>query len=793
MYAHQRLKSNPAKGHRTNDDSEEEEEEEFKDLDFDFKDEEDLCRTFLQHQKSKRTCCARGCFKNFRLSDARKVWRSVMEFRTVSPRKSDGQRLFMSFIRTCYHCSVVRNLKPGGSGIPEKTKVYEFLIPMYGQHVCRTFFLEFFCIGVKVWRGVTTSKSFLPEAHALRARAGKDANHYCPEKNENVIKFVQDLARDHGMPWPVRVRLSKPRGDDSEEEDFHQSTEYIMPASFTMREIYRLFCKAHDDLSISWKAFNKLLNSDELENIRINKSEAGVCGTCLSLCRSLRKLRADSASEEKRQSLLERLRLHLNLSVAARRAYKEDQQKARASSTIDGRKELATLSFDFATNMKVPIFQMETQQGYQGKQKGLDFKVFGVVDEGTGNQTNLIYKEGRTVDADDVISLLHFYLTEINPAAGKAKKLILWVDSCSGQNRNQFMMQYLYSRVIQGFHEEVLVKFMVVGHTKFAPDRGFGQNHLRVSGRDIYSGPAFFDALRSDKNFPMEPPARIFRNWRETFKKYYRDTPGICATDIICIRIRVTETDTRLVELAWAERGELGQELRYEAQPQLLKLGRGRTIDVNAAVQDLKKGIFFDEHYSNFPPSKEDGLITMKRKKGLLDLLLPELERLSVDQADIDWWKDLPSLPEGESRKKKDRGKGKRRLAGKSDSEDENAVCVVEGEVGNQRSSLGSISSDLFDFLQPQSDEAEAEAPEEEREPEGELQHDEHIELAETQTHTPEHEPQPVPQPEPLDEPPQPETPPEEPAPRESLSRQFKNIAVEGRRKRKRAVDPDFV
>lgn len=50
----------------------------------------------------------------------------------------------------------------------------------------------------------------------------------------------------------------------------------------------------------------------------------------------------------------------------------------------------------------------------------------------------------------------------------------LHADNCSGQNKNRYMMQYLLWRVLTGLHKEVMISFLPVGHTKFAPDWCFG-------------------------------------------------------------------------------------------------------------------------------------------------------------------------------------------------------------------------------------------------------------------------------------------------------------------------------
>ena len=46
----------------------------------------------------------------------------------------------------------------------------------------------------------------------------------------------------------------------------------------------------------------------------------------------------------------------------------------------------------------------------------------------------------------------------------------LHADDCTGQNKNNAMIHYLAWRVMCGLHKNITLSFLVVGHTKFAPD-----------------------------------------------------------------------------------------------------------------------------------------------------------------------------------------------------------------------------------------------------------------------------------------------------------------------------------
>lgn len=91
--------------------------------------------------------------------------------------------------------------------------------------------------------------------------------------------------------------------------------------------------------------------------------------------------------------------------------------------------------------------------------------------------------------ANCIISMLHHFLEKYS--FGETH-LHLHADNCSGQNKNRYengcmlkcidiikyntryMMAYLMWRVMTGLSKEVTISFLLVGHTKFAPDWGFG-------------------------------------------------------------------------------------------------------------------------------------------------------------------------------------------------------------------------------------------------------------------------------------------------------------------------------
>ena len=99
--------------------------------------------------------------------------------------------------------------------------------------------------------------------------------------------------------------------------------------------------------------------------------------------------------------------------------------------------------------------------------------MFGVHCEAIPRKINFLTDESGEAGkgANAVISRLNFLL-DVHGLG--EKDVYLHADNCTGQNKNNTMLQYLMWRVITGRHTNITYSFLVVGHTKFSPDWCFG-------------------------------------------------------------------------------------------------------------------------------------------------------------------------------------------------------------------------------------------------------------------------------------------------------------------------------
>ena len=125
--------------------------------------------------------------------------------------------------------------------------------------------------------------------------------------------------------------------------------------------------------------------------------------------------------------------------------------------------------------------------------------IFGVCCEGLPHQIYYLIDEASDTGkgANTVVSLLHHFLA--HHALGEVH-LHLHADNCAGQNKNKTFLQYCAWRVMSGLHQSVTMSFMLVGHTKFAPDWCFGLLKQRFRRTFVSSLQDLVDVVNTSEN-----------------------------------------------------------------------------------------------------------------------------------------------------------------------------------------------------------------------------------------------------------------------------------------------------
>ena len=153
-------------------------------------------------------------------------------------------------------------------------------------------------------------------------------------------------------------------------------------------------------------------------------------------------------------------------------------------------------SFDYAQNVHYPSNPLQPGPSYFKSLRRCG--IFGVTCEPLGFQVNYLVDEDDEIGkgAYAMVSLLDNFLYEHGI---REQHLSLQADNCVGQNKNNVLMQYLLWRVMTGKNKTITISFMIVGHTKSAPDCFFGLIKKRFGHSAVFSLKEMVEVVKSQR------------------------------------------------------------------------------------------------------------------------------------------------------------------------------------------------------------------------------------------------------------------------------------------------------
>jgi hypothetical protein len=191
--------------------------------------------------------------------------------------------------------------------------------------------------------------------------------------------------------------------------------------------------------------------------------------------------------------------------------------------------EHAVIIIDYSQNLTLPSAANTPSQWYFMSLWAVN--VFGIYYANRKIQYNFVYGEDVAgKGSEEVISMLSYFLDKI-VGLQKPKRLTLYADNCTGQNKNNFVAKYLLSLVHTDTLERVDLKFFVKGHTKNAVDRGFGHVRKKFAKTDVWTMDQLVrlvdDAATSSATVPIDADSDVFKSFKGMLSEAYRDIPGI--------------------------------------------------------------------------------------------------------------------------------------------------------------------------------------------------------------------------------------------------------------------------
>ena len=195
-------------------------------------------------------------------------------------------------------------------------------------------------------------------------------------------------------------------------------------------------------------------------NLRFKRVKKNTCKKCDKLTVS-----AASAEGEQKTLLQEEHNMHMQSAEAAKKQMDEDLNKASIETTVE------TLTYDLQKVLSLP--RIPTNIVYYKRQLSL----FNCGIHSGSNNKGYFYvwieNEGGR-GAQDIGSDLLKHIHDCLPAA--VEHLILWSDSCGGQNRNiKICLLLQYALQMHQTLKTITLRYRVSGHSFLPNDSEFGE------------------------------------------------------------------------------------------------------------------------------------------------------------------------------------------------------------------------------------------------------------------------------------------------------------------------------
>jgi hypothetical protein len=437
-----------------------------------------------------RQCCHRGCLERFWTASRDAVHQFGADVARCSHEAKEAA-LFMN-LRDHLYAGPSRH-----SGSPRQRTRVAYSIPPFGR-MCRQAYMALWDIGESTLHALLAymhdhANSFCPRPHGL---TGTASNHALAEDlQRQVVDFIVDIGEQVG---------EEDEGRQSRRNLHHVEEGRVvrfLPASYTIAGLYRVFIAQYQQahpacgapIPVSFSSFRALFHSAPCQHVRIRSPRSNVCDECAMFRAFYRHSAHDEPDETSlhEEEHVTQWQQHVQLAREAREAYNADLRQACETLELlrQGKLPLAGYvahyTFDFMQSLAVPQFADQTKEMYYFSLRNIH--VFSIRDDGAHMQYNYLYDEGDgSKGANYVLSLLfHFLQHRTHETA--AIVMHLHADNCSGQNKNNVVMQFFVLLVSLGLLTHVEMKFLIKGHTHCSVDGGHGMIKKAWRKHDVFT------------------------------------------------------------------------------------------------------------------------------------------------------------------------------------------------------------------------------------------------------------------------------------------------------------------
>lgn len=394
--------------------------------------------------------CKFGCTEMVPVGDRRRMFSQFYSAGSLPGR--------VALLMTCLSPNAVKRFSSQGSS-KKGSSTRDYLI--YGNPVCQKAIVKTLQISDK--RLYKAIYKFLncDTLEDLRGQLSGGRNAFPESKRQEV--------REHIASFPKYVSHYTRGKTESK----------YLSSNLYLAKLYRIYKEKTDD-PVSESYFNDVFYNDF--NLRFKPPKKDTCHKCDHF-----NMKIKSTTGAEREIYQECHRIHLECADALRSQMSRDLEAAKLDELLE------VLTFDMQKILMLP--NITTSIIYYLRQ--LNLYNFGIHTGSTGKgKFNIWTEDEASKGTQEVGSCLKLHIEKITRPI---KKLILWSDSCGGQNRSiKLVLMLMYILHNHDTLESVSMRYLQSGHSFLPNDSEFGEVESALKHCDeLYTDENYMDAMKT--------------------------------------------------------------------------------------------------------------------------------------------------------------------------------------------------------------------------------------------------------------------------------------------------------
>ncbi|KAK9752739.1 hypothetical protein QE152_g3935 [Popillia japonica] len=316
--------------------------------------------------------------------------------------------------------------------------LYFFSIDGNLQRTCRDCFTRTFDISNKFIETIINKKKDAVSGIFDEERRGS----YTP-KRKRITDEAKELARKHILSIPLyESHYTRKR-----------SSKKYLPSYYTLTKVYDSYKEKHPENYINRKIFEKIFHN---LNIKIKKPKKDTCGNCDKLLMKIKM----SKSDEEREAAQNEINLHHKKADEGYTAKNNDKSLTKSDPTKQ------TICFDLQQCLPTPDLQ-SGESFYKRVLWTFDLTIHDCDDSQA--YCYLWHETLAKRGGNEIGSCLYKFLTK--NLTKNVSHIIMYSDSCAGQNKNSFISAACFVALQNTPALETIDhKFLLPGHTHMECD-----------------------------------------------------------------------------------------------------------------------------------------------------------------------------------------------------------------------------------------------------------------------------------------------------------------------------------